>query len=78
MQQYLMTEEQESCVQLVRDFYTREVLPARAQYDEAGEIPMEVVRKAMDIGLHTLDIPEEYGGGRFRHRPLPNAGGVTM
>lgn len=31
MQQYLMTEEQESYVQLVRDFYTKEVLPIRAQ-----------------------------------------------
>lgn len=62
MQQYLMTEEQKDFVKLARDFYTKEVLPIRAEYDEKEEIPMDVIRKAMDIGLHVLDIPEEYGG----------------
>lgn len=62
MQQYLMTDEQKDFIKLVRDFYTKEVLPIRAEYDEKEEIPMDVLRKAMDIGLHALDIPEEYGG----------------
>lgn len=62
MRQYLITEEQESLLQLVRDFFTKEVLPIREEYDECEESPIEVVRKAMELGLHVLDIPEEYGG----------------
>lgn len=62
MQQYLLTEDQKSYIQLVKDFFTKEVLPIRAEYDEEEKIPMEVIKKAMDIGLHILDIPEEYGG----------------
>ena len=68
MQQYLMTEEQQSYIQMVRDFYTKEVLPHRAELDEAEEIPLEAVHKAMEIGLHTLDIPEEYGGAGLDFR----------
>lgn len=62
MQQYLLTEDQKSYIQLAKDFFTKEVLPIRTECDEKEAIPMDVIRKAMDIGLHTLDIPEEYGG----------------
>ncbi|MCI1722879.1 MAG: acyl-CoA dehydrogenase family protein [Lachnospiraceae bacterium] len=62
MEQYLMTDDQKSYIQLVRDFFRKEVLPIRAQCDEDEHLPIEVIRKAMDMGLHTLDIPEEYGG----------------
>jgi len=57
-----MTDDQKSYIQLVRDFFRKEVLPIRAQCDEDEHLPIEVIRKAMDMGLHTLDIPEEYGG----------------
>lgn len=62
MQQYLLTDEQKDIIKLAKDFYTKEVLPIRAECDENEEVPLDVIRKAMDIGLHTLDIPEEYGG----------------
>ena len=62
MQQYLLSEDQKGYIQLIRDFFAKEVLPIRAEYDEEEKIPMDVIRKAMDMGLHALDIPEEYGG----------------
>lgn len=62
MQQYLLTEDQKSLIEMVRDFFQKEVLPIRAQCDEEETTPMEVIRKAMEMGLHVLDIPEEYGG----------------
>jgi len=62
MQQYLLTEEQKSLIAFVKKFYQNEVLPIRTQCDEEEVTPMEVIRKAMDVGLHTMDIPEEYGG----------------
>ena len=62
MKQYLLTEDQISFIDMVKDFFAKEVLPIRAEYDEKEEVPMEVIKKAMDMGLHILDIPEEYGG----------------
>lgn len=62
MQQYLVTEEQKELIAMVKDFFQKEILPDRAKYDDEEEIPMETVRKAQEIGLHILDIPEEYGG----------------
>lgn len=62
MQQYLLTEEQKDIIKLAKDFYTNEVLPIREECDENEKVPIDVIKKAMELGLHTLDIPEEYGG----------------
>ena len=62
MQQYLLTEDQKSLIAMVREFYQKEVLPIRAACDEEERTPMDVIQKAMEMGLHVLDIPEEYGG----------------
>ena len=40
----------------------REVKPFMSQYDESGEFPVEIYKKAFELGLHCLSIPEEYGG----------------
>ena len=62
MQQYLLTEDQKGLIAMVREFYQKEVLPIRAACDEEERTPMDVIQKAMEMGLHVLDIPEEYGG----------------
>lgn len=45
MQQYLLTEDQKGYIQLVKDFFTKEVLPIRAEYDEEEKIPMATIHK---------------------------------
>ncbi len=59
---YILSEEQMDMVQLAKDFANREVKPIVAECDEKGEMPLEVYKKAFDIGLNALEIPEEYGG----------------
>jgi acyl-CoA dehydrogenase len=45
-----------------RRFVAREIEPFATQWDEAGEFPRELYRKAATVGLLQLGFPEEYGG----------------
>ncbi|RMF13293.1 MAG: acyl-CoA dehydrogenase [Alphaproteobacteria bacterium] len=45
-----------------RRFVDREILPFVDEWDEAGEFPRELYRKAADAGLLGLGWPEEFGG----------------
>ncbi len=47
---------------LARDFAQKEIIPNAAHYDESGEWPWEIFKKARGVGLINLNIPEEYGG----------------
>jgi len=58
----ILTEEQKDLVELVRDFATNEVKPHIKELDITGEFPLELFKKAFDMGLHILEIPEEDGG----------------
>ena len=57
-----LTQEQKELKELIRSFMEREVKPFMSQYDESGEFPVEIYKKAFELGLHCLSIPEEYGG----------------
>ncbi len=46
----------------VRTFVDREIAPHVNAWDEAGEFPRDLHRKAAAIGLIGLGYPEEYGG----------------
>lgn len=48
---------------MARDFAEKSVKPAAAEYDRSGELPMELYKQAFQMGLHCLEIPEEFGGG---------------
>lgn len=56
------TDEQKELVALVRDVAQNEILPHVAAADEAGECPPELFQWGFDLGLHMVEIPEEYGG----------------
>lgn len=56
------TEEHEAFRDVVRRWVSSEVEPWVTQWDEAGEFPRELYRKAADICLLQLGYPEAYGG----------------
>ena len=58
----LYTEEQLELIEMVRDMVEREVKPHVAECDRTGVCPVELFKPAIDMGLHMLEIPEEYGG----------------
>ncbi|UCC65826.1 MAG: acyl-CoA dehydrogenase family protein [Anaerolineae bacterium] len=59
---FSLTEEQRALQKMARDFAQNEMAPVAAEYDESGEFPWPIVRKAHELGLVNITIPEEYGG----------------
>lgn len=61
------TDEQIALKELAREFFEKEVRPVMAEIDARPNpkdcFPRELVRKGSEIGLRTLAVPEEYGGG---------------
>src|SRR3954469_18780974 len=56
------TAEHEAFRDVMRRFVAREIEPYAHEWDEAGEFPRELYRKASEIGLLGLGFPEEFGG----------------
>ncbi|GMQ78795.1 MAG: acyl-CoA dehydrogenase family protein [Anaerolineae bacterium] len=59
---FKITEEQEMIQRLARDFARNEIAPVAEHYDKSHEYPWPVIKKAQDLGLTSMNIPEEYGG----------------
>lgn len=57
-----LTEEQKMIQQLARDFSRNEIAPVAEHYDQSHEFPWPVVKKAQELGLTAMPVPEEYGG----------------
>jgi acyl-CoA dehydrogenase len=60
-------EEHEAFRETVRRFVAREIAPYVNAWDEAGEFPRELYRKAAQAGLLGVGYAEEYGGTPADH-----------
>src|SRR4030042_4999211 len=60
------TDEQLDLKELAREFFEKEVRPVMAEIDARPNpkdcYPAELIRKASEVGLRTLPLPEEYEG----------------
>ncbi|KAI8907674.1 acyl-CoA dehydrogenase/oxidase [Powellomyces hirtus] len=54
--------EQKELQDLARKFTLNEIIPKAAHHDRTGEYPTEILKKAWELGLMNLHIPEEHGG----------------
>jgi acyl-CoA dehydrogenase len=59
---FKLTEEQQMIQDLAREFARKEIAPVAEHYDKSHEYPWPVVKKAQEIGLTAMSVPEEYGG----------------
>lgn len=59
---YFFTEDQKSIKRLAARIADERIVPIRAELDETGEFPWEVMRACAETGLFGVSIPEEYGG----------------
>ena len=57
-----LTEDQKSYQELARNFTREQITPNAAHFDRTGEYPLDIIRKAWELGLVNTDIPEKYGG----------------
>jgi acyl-CoA dehydrogenase len=59
---FALTEEQRALVSTARDFTRNEIIPVAARYDESGDFPRELLRRAWETGLMNAEVSEAYGG----------------
>lgn len=59
---FTLTEEQQSIKDMARKFAREEIAPVAAELDRAGKYPEAIVRKAHELGLLTMHLPESIGG----------------
>jgi acyl-CoA dehydrogenase len=57
-----LTEEQEGLIQTAKEFTKKEITPVASKFDESGEFPREILKRAWETGLMNCEVPEEYGG----------------
>jgi butyryl-CoA dehydrogenase len=62
-----LTEEQKLLERTVREFANSEVKPLAKKLDETGQFPRETFRRAAELGLTSIALPEQYGGAGFDH-----------
>lgn len=56
------TEEQLALATTAREFTRKEIIPRAAHFDETGDFPTEILKKAWETGLMNIEIPDQYGG----------------
>lgn len=59
---FRLNEEQQMIQKLARDFARNEIAPNAEHYDRTHEYPWPIVRKAQELGLTGMTVPEEFGG----------------
>jgi butyryl-CoA dehydrogenase len=62
-----LSEEQKLLQKSVREFAEAEVKPLAKEIDETGRFPRETFKKAAELGLTGIALPENYGGAGMDH-----------
>jgi len=57
-----LTPEQELVQRTAREFATERLLPRAAEFDQRGEVPLEVVQELAALGFMGSYVPDEWGG----------------
>jgi len=59
------TSEQREIKEAAFKFAVNEMLPKASEYDQKQEMPMEIFKKAWELGFVNTSIPSEFGGNDF-------------
>ena len=59
---YVVTEDQRSIVQMVRQFASESLAPHAAELDETHHFPLDVLREAGELGMGGIYAREDFGG----------------
>lgn len=62
MVDFSLSTEQQQLRDLAHSFAAKEMRPVAAHHDETGEFPKEVLKKAWELGLMNIHVPEDCGG----------------
>ena len=59
---FSLTDDQLALQATARRFAREEIAPVASHYDQTGEFPREIIRRAWELGLASTAIPAEHGG----------------
>lgn len=59
---FRLSDEQLQIQQMVRDFAVSEIKPNLAEWDEAQHFPVDTFKRAGELGMLGVTVPEAYGG----------------
>ncbi|MCM2393424.1 acyl-CoA dehydrogenase family protein [Streptomyces albipurpureus] len=62
MKRTLYNKDHEAFRSVIRDFITKEVVPAFPEWEKAGQAPRWLFKRLGELGCLGFDVPEEYGG----------------
>ena len=65
MVNFELSSEQKEIYEMAMKFARNEMMPKANEYDHSGEMPMEILTKAWELGLVNTCIPPEFGGTGF-------------
>ncbi|MBL4818659.1 MAG: acyl-CoA dehydrogenase family protein [Deltaproteobacteria bacterium] len=57
-----LSDEQKQLKNLAHEFAEKEIRPKAAHYDETGDWPEDILKKAFEVGLVSVHLPEDCGG----------------
>ncbi|KAI9033815.1 acyl-CoA dehydrogenase/oxidase [Phycomyces nitens] len=57
-----LSEEQKSIQELARKFTLDEIIPVAAEHDLTGKYPVDIIKKAWELGLVNTHVESKYGG----------------
>lgn len=57
-----LTEQQEMARDMIKEWVEAEVMPVAAEMDAKGEYPLDLMKRAGELGLLGLTMPVKYGG----------------
>jgi alkylation response protein AidB-like acyl-CoA dehydrogenase len=60
--EFSLNEEQLELQEMVRDFVAKEITPHVAEWDKNNVADPDLMKKAADMGLLNVVVPEQYGG----------------
>lgn len=66
MVDFSLSEEQKELQRLAREFALKEIRPHAEEHDKTGRFPREIAKKAFEIGLLNLNIPQNYNGAGLK------------
>src|SRR5437764_12123970 len=69
---FRLSDDQKQIQEMVRDFATSEIKPHLLEWDEAQHFPVETFKKAGELGLLGVTIPQEYGGAGLSYVDYSN------
>jgi alkylation response protein AidB-like acyl-CoA dehydrogenase len=69
---FRLSDEQLQIQQMVRDFAVSEIKPNLAEWDEAQHFPVDTFKRAGELGMLGVTIPEQYGGAGLTYVDYSN------